>query len=95
MQAEERCEIGRSGSAECLFEALHLIKVDTVSIIVQLPGTEGPGAGITSFAVQWALVPVCPPDGARGALLKAPSFSERLFEAESIVFWFSSLISQI
>lgn len=95
MQAEERCEIGRLGSAECLFEALHLIKVDTISIIVQLPGIEGAGAGIASFAVQWALVPVCPPDGARGALLKVRSFSKRLFAAESIVFWFSSLISQI
>ena len=94
MQAEERCGIGLLGSSERLFEALHLIKVDSVPILARLPGTEGPRAGIASFAVQRALVPVCPPDGASGALLKARLFSERLFEAESIVFWFSSLISQ-
>lgn len=94
LQAEERYEIGLLGSAECLFQALRLIKVDTVSVVVQLPGTQGPGAGIASFAVQCALVPVYPPDGTSGALLKARPFSERLFEAESMVFCFSSLISQ-
>ena len=99
MQAEERCGIGLLGSSECLFEALHLIKVDTVPILARLPGTEGPGAGIASFAVQRALVPVCPPDGARGALLKARPFSERLFEGRIhrlLVFlsYFSNLSSK-
>lgn len=94
LQAEERCGIGLLGSSGCLFEALRLIKVDTVPILARLPGAEGPGAGIAFFAVQRARVPVCPPDGASGALLKARPFSERLFEAGSIVFWFSSLISQ-